>query len=116
MCIDPKIRTLFMALLLVSGICGVRTVGAGEDAPSLARRGELIQLLERECGSCHGATLAGGMGPSLLPEILSERDTEGIINVILDGRPGTAMPPWRPFLSEGEARWLATRLQAKDPE
>jgi cytochrome c55X len=30
--------------------------------------------------------------------------------VILDGVPGTAMPPWRPLLSEADALWIADYL------
>ena len=33
-----------------------------------------------------------------------------LAEVILDGRPGTAMPPWRPLLSEAEAAWIADYL------
>jgi cytochrome c55X len=31
---------------------------------------------------------------------------------ILEGRPGTPMPPWRPFLNDAEAAWLVEQLQS----
>ncbi len=75
-----------------------------------AREGELIHLLEQDCGSCHGLTLEGGLGPPLLPATLSGKPPEWLRDVILDGIPGTAMPPWRPILSEDEVSWLVKRM------
>jgi cytochrome c55X len=31
--------------------------------------------------------------------------------VILNGRPGTPMAPWQPFMNEAEAAWLVEQLQ-----
>ncbi len=73
-------------------------------------------MVRQDCGSCHGLTLKGGLGPPLLPETLAERDVTLLESVILNGRPGTAMPPWRPFLSEDEARWIADQLKKGWPE
>ncbi len=87
---------------------------AGE--PEAARRAELVNLVRQDCGACHGYTLKGGLGPSLLPEALAGRDLVVIESVILNGRPGTPMPPWRPFLSEAEARWIAEQLKKGWPE
>jgi cytochrome c55X len=84
--------------------------------PEGARRAELINLVRQDCGACHGYTLKGGLGPSLLPEALARRDVIVIESVILNGRPGTPMPPWRPFLSEAEARWIAEQLKKGWPE
>ena len=60
----------------------------------------------------HGLRLEGGLGPALRSEQLAERPLELLVATILDGRFGTAMPPWRPFLSEEEARWLAVGLKS----
>jgi cytochrome c55X len=80
-------------------------------APDPARQGQILYLLRHDCGSCHGMTLAGGLGPALRPERLAPMNTEALAATILQGRPGTPMPPWNPFLSEMEARWLAQQLQ-----
>lgn len=79
-------------------------------AISATRQAELRHLLKQDCGSCHGLTLKGGLGPSLLPERLKGRSPEAVARIILDGLPDTAMPPWRPFLNEPEAEWLAEQL------
>lgn len=74
------------------------------------RASELARLVLQDCGSCHGLTLAGGLGPDIRPAALAGASPEAVAAVILDGRPGTAMPPWRPLLSEAEAAWIAGYL------
>ena len=75
----------------------------------------LERLVKQDCGSCHGMTMKGGLGPSLEPATLADRDTEQLRHVILHGRPGTPMPPWRAFVSEDEALWIAERLKVGLP-
>lgn len=79
--------------------------------PAPARQQQLLHLLRDDCGACHGLTLKGGLGLPLTPEALRDKDDAGLLYTILDGRPGTPMPPWRPFLSEDEARWLVSQLK-----
>lgn len=83
--------------------------------PALAadRRAELTRLLYEDCGSCHGLTLKGGLGSPLLPENMQPLSTEAIAATILDGRPGTPMPPWRGMLSEDDADFLARLLKGE---
>ena len=76
-----------------------------------ARQQELLYLLKQDCGSCHGLTLKGGLGPSLLPGALEGKPDELLVMTILEGRAGTAMPPWKAMLSEAEAAWLVTQMQ-----
>jgi len=86
------------------------------EPPEPGRQRQLIELVRQDCGSCHGLTLKGGLGPPLLPEALAEREVALLESVILNGRPGTAMPPWRPFLTEAEARWIAEQLKRGWPQ
>jgi len=79
--------------------------------PSPQRQQELIHLLDQDCGSCHGLTRQGGLGSPLLPEIMADRSIDTLVATILDGRPGTPMPPWRGMLTEDDAAWLACRLK-----
>ena len=74
------------------------------------RQQELENLLEQDCGSCHGSLLKGGLGPALLPDALAGKSAEFLKITILDGRLNTAMPPWRPLLSESDVDWLVSRL------
>lgn len=78
------------------------------------RAGALEHMVLQDCGSCHGLTLKGGLGRPLTRDALANVDPEGLALIILDGVPGTAMPPWRPLLSEDEALWIATYLKTKD--
>jgi cytochrome c55X len=77
-----------------------------------ARQLELLYFLKHDCGSCHGMTLKGGLGPALLPETLSAKPKSFLVTTILEGRPNTAMPPWKPMLSYDEAVWLTEQLQS----
>jgi len=86
-------------------------VSAALDA---ARQAELLYLLKHDCGSCHGMTRKGGLGPPLLPDNLRGRPPMLMENTVLDGRPGTPMPPWRGLLTEQEARWLVEAMLRGD--
>jgi cytochrome c55X len=46
----------------------------------------------------------------LRPEALHDKPKESLVATILYGRPGTAMPPWNPFLTEAEAEWIVEML------
>ncbi len=70
----------------------------------------LAQLVHQDCGSCHGLTLRGGLGPDLRAQSLDHYTPDILAEVILDGIPETAMPPWRPLLSPAEANWIAHYL------
>ena len=83
---------------------------AASEEPSAVRKTEIINLLRQDCGSCHGITLHGGLGPPLLPETLRDKDRESLQFTILLGRPGTPMPPWQQFLTQKEVIWLVGQL------
>ncbi|MPZ19700.1 MAG: glucose sorbosone dehydrogenase [Luteitalea sp.] len=64
------------------------------------------------CSSCHGPTLAGGQAPSLLDDTWNfGGDDESIAQSIRDGRPSTAMPPFKAALSEQEIRALVIYIR-----
>jgi cytochrome c55X len=79
-------------------------------AISPARQQELVRLVRQDCGACHGLSLRGGLGPPLTPQALRDRPAESLVATVLNGRPGTPMPPWRLFLSEAEAQWIVDAL------
>ena len=80
--------------------------------PSPQRQQQLQNMLKHDCGSCHGLTLKGGLGPSLLPDALKNKTDDFLVQTIQEGRKGTAMPPWKPFMTEQETLWLV-RTQLK---
>jgi mono/diheme cytochrome c family protein len=80
--------------------------------PPLARQSELRHLVLHDCGSCHGLTMKGGLGAPLLPALLADKSDEALQHVILNGMPGTPMPPWRGELTAEEAAWIVRALRA----
>jgi cytochrome c55X len=102
-------RALF-ALLVVAFALAAQASG-----PTGARRAQLVHMVREDCGSCHGMTLKGGLGPPLLPEALAGKPDDSLEAVILNGRPGTPMGPWRRFMSEEEARWVVESLKKGFP-
>lgn len=80
-------------------------------APTPERQAELLHRLRHDCGSCHGMTMKGGLGPALLPLDLDGKDIDFLASVVRDGVPGTPMPPWDFELSQAEARWIVTQLK-----
>lgn len=102
-----------LAIASLIALAAIPAVAAAE--PSAERQAVLRSLLTQDCGSCHGLTLGGGLGPSLQAQALDGKPAEYLVATILYGRPGTAMPPWQPFLSDGEAVWLARLLKQQTP-
>lgn len=58
-------------------------------------------IYAKNCAACHGANGEGGVGPALNQK--SKLDSIGMENIrktVEDGKPGTAMPPWKGVLTE----------------
>ena len=81
------------------------------EPPSLQRQSELRDLLKNDCGACHGLTLQGGLGLPLKPENLKDKSERYLIDIITNGKKGSAMPPWKPFLTPDEIVWLVHLLR-----
>lgn len=79
--------------------------------PEVSRQQELLSLLKNDCGACHGMSLKGGLGSSLLAKDLEDKSDDFLITTILEGRKGTAMPPWKNFLSKDDAVWIVKQLR-----
>ena len=74
------------------------------------RQGELKNLLLQDCGSCHGMTLKGGLGPALTRDVVSSLPRELVYVTISEGREGTPMPPWKNILAKNEINWIVDTL------
>lgn len=105
---NAKPIALFSCLLLSTA------AWAADPPPGRAR--ELVRMVRQDCGSCHGLTLKGGLGPALLPETLRDKPVESLRYTVLLGRPGTPMPPWNAFMNEAEADWIVRQLMQGFPE
>ncbi len=97
------VRLVAAALFFANAL---QAASAGGTADTKA----LKNLVHQDCGSCHGLTLKGGLGPDLRPKNLEHYDVEALADVILNGIPGTAMPPWHPLISVESANWIAQYL------
>lgn len=62
------------------------------------------------CSACHGRTLQGAIGPSLLDTKWAgnKKAFESIQKIIADGVPNTSMAAWKPRLSEEKISSLAS--------
>lgn len=105
-----RLRTERSWTLSTAAVTFVVVLSASVAAEPAFDPAKLSNLVRQDCGSCHGLTLKGGLGKPLTPEHLARWDREQLVHIILDGVPGTPMPPWRPLLTEAEARWIAEAL------
>lgn len=114
--IPPGRAARGLGLALLIGAAAPAPAQAPGAAPAAPRQAELVRIVRQDCGSCHGMRLTGGLGPALTREALADRPLESLVAVILHGRPGTPMPPWRALLGEADAQWIAAQLQRGFPE
>ena len=103
-------------VLITPARTGFAQAQAAGTAPSATispkRQVELTRLVRQDCGSCHGMTLKGGLGKPLLPESIKSFSENELVDIILEGVPGTPMPPWQGLLSKDEAHWIAANLKS----
>ena len=72
--------------------------------PPASRQAELLHMLRHDCGACHGLRLHGGLGPPLTSAAMARYAPEVLEQMILEGRPGTPMPPWKALLGPADVR------------
>ncbi len=100
---------LLLGISLLTAHPAVAETATADVSP--IRQNELVYFIKHDCGSCHGMTLKGGLGPALLPETLAGQPKEYLVATILEGRVNTAMPPWKSMLSRNDALWITEQLQ-----
>jgi cytochrome c55X len=96
-------------------LLGLTALNAEAQPPTVERARELVHLVRQDCGSCHGLTLKGGLGPALTAEALRDKAPASLAATIIHGRPGTPMPPFRGIVAEAEAEWIVQQLLAGFP-
>ena len=106
-------KMLFFVSLLATqnGLADSGMVDNGVTEMTSARQNELLYFLKHDCGSCHGMTLKGGLGPALLPETLAGHPRDYLVTTIMEGRKDTAMPGWSSMLTRSDAAWITEQLQ-----
>ncbi|MBL6934839.1 MAG: cytochrome c [Alphaproteobacteria bacterium] len=106
-----KAGTVGVLSLFLTGFLYPFSAQAGPAEPPVERQAALLYLLKQDCGACHGLRLTGGLGLPLTTLALDGKDNDMLSAIILDGVPGTPMPPWRGQITPAEAAWLVERLK-----
>lgn len=108
-------RLVVIMAAFLTALCAAVLLAFAVALPAAAEvsapRAKILEhMVIQDCGSCHGMTLKGGLGKPLTVMALEGSPPEVLAAIILDGVPGTAMPSWRPLLTEEEADWIAHYL------
>ncbi len=104
-----------MNKILIFACCASASLASTSFATEPPLDAEALEhFVRQDCGSCHGMTLKGGLGPDIRAEALQKYDPETLGLVIKDGIPGTAMPPWQPLLTQAEIDWVVDYLLTGD--
>ncbi len=89
-------------------------VAAMSLAATMAQAGtskmDFAKVYEKECQGCHGPIHQGGVGADLRPKALKKKNKQMLVDTILEGRPGTAMPAWKAKFSRDDAAGMVDWL------
>ncbi|MDP3466101.1 MAG: cytochrome D1 domain-containing protein, partial [Sulfuricurvum sp.] len=64
---------------------------------------DVSKMFEKECQGCHGPNHEGGVGSSLDPKVISKKNDYMLVDVILNGKAGTAMPSFKDKMNKDDA-------------
>ncbi len=87
-------------------------LSAAATEPPAPRQAELLHMLRHDCGACHGLRLDGGLGPPLTRAAMARYPPDVLVRTILEGRPGTPMPPWKALLGPADVRWMVHAIRS----
>ena len=82
-------RSLWVHVLVLLGVAAVAASAQAE--PVAQRQRELVNMVRQDCGSCHGLTLKGGLGPALLPEDLRDKPAESLVATVMASAIGSRL-------------------------
>ncbi|WP_292662794.1 nitrite reductase [Nitratifractor sp.] len=89
-------------------------VAAASLAATVAQAGtskmNFAKMYEKECQGCHGPIHQGGVGADLRPKALKKKNKQMLVDTILQGKPGTAMPAWKSKFSRDDAAGMVDWL------
>src|SRR5690554_8223154 len=111
---DMSKRALPLLLLGLAWLLPQAALAEAGSHPSGVDADRLETLLYQDCGSWHGMTVRGGLGPALAQERMQALSPEALTHIIRHGVPGTGVAGWEALLSEEEARWVAGHLELDD--
>ena len=102
--IRKRVRSITGIIVLLASMATQAEFDVGQQS-------RIKHLVLHDCGSCHGMTLKGGLGPALTAEKLQHKSHELLFTIIMNGVEGTPMPPWKEILNEQEVSWMVKQLK-----
>ena len=94
---------------LVMSVAALAVVSSGLFAGTSSM--DVEKVFEKECQGCHGPNHEGGVGSDLRPKVISKKNAYMLAETILNGRPGTAMPPFKDKFTKADADKMVDYLQ-----
>jgi nitrite reductase (NO-forming)/hydroxylamine reductase len=94
---------------LVMSVAAMAVVGSGLVADT--SKMDVEAVFEKECQGCHGPNHEGGVGSDLRPNIIKDKNSYELAEVILNGRAGTAMPGFKEKFTPSDADAMVDYLQ-----
>ena len=107
---------LAVALAALTATAALHGASASDPAMGPVRAAELKEMVEQDCGSCHGLTMQGGLGTPLTVEAMEKWSEDELFLIIRDGVPGTPMPGWSELLTDSDISWIAAYLKGRTQE
>lgn len=88
------------------------TLAHSASAQNRIGSGDVSELFNTYCATCHGENLRGGQGSSLVDGVWAHGSSDAdIARVIAEGIPDTEMIPWKHSLSEKQIRSLVIYIR-----
>lgn len=86
-------------------------------SPPTASTVNVDELYKVKCAVCHGDKRQGvsGLGPELTPDSLEKLSYTEVQDILLNGRPDTAMTPFKDILSQEEIDALVRYIKDRSP-
>ncbi|WP_373035630.1 cytochrome D1 domain-containing protein [Sulfurimonas sp.] len=94
---------------LVMSVAALAVVSSGLLADT--SKMDVEKVFEKECQGCHGPNHEGGVGSDLRPKVIGKKNAYELADVVLNGRAGTAMPPFKNKFSKSDADAMVDYLQ-----
>ena len=108
---------LFILALLISSAAtsAIAQAGRGATRPAPSATTNVAagkKTFDSQCAWCHGNDGDGGTGPNLHGKLRHATTEKSIVDIILNGIPGTEMPSFRGTLIDRVAQQTATYVQS----
>ncbi|MDX9813854.1 MAG: cytochrome D1 domain-containing protein [Sulfurimonadaceae bacterium] len=94
-------------LVLSAAALAVVSSGLVADTSSM----DVEAIFEKECQGCHGPNHEGGVGSDLRPAVIGKKNSSDLAAIILNGKAGTAMPPFKSTFTQTDADKMVDYLQ-----